>query len=184
MNISFRTPSSYLEVKNLVDFLWSQNLGYPNYDDWVLRAKSEIDGGYKTAILAFDEGRIVGNVIYQPHKELAGIREIKNLRVSTEIRCRKFGSFLLRQAEWVDFEAYNALMLDFRELEVEVEKMVISEGFQIVSSKRLYDDEIDKIAVKMNRFGRVSTLASQPSSKDGTPKGVAGSNPVPSAFLC
>lgn len=110
LNIAFRQPSDYSDIRALRDFLYHQNLGYPSYDEWVFRATEEIDDGYKQSILAFDDGKIVGNVIFQPHKEISNLREIKNLRVDQSIRLRKFGSFLLRQAEWFQSDQYEHLI--------------------------------------------------------------------------
>jgi UDP-N-acetylenolpyruvoylglucosamine reductase len=152
MHISFREPDSFSEVKLLADFLWKQDLGYPNYSDWVLRARNEIDLGYKKSIIAFDESRIVGNVVFQKHKEIPEIREIKNLRVSIDLRFRKFGSFLLKQAEWFESSNYSLLMADFRETEKWIGSFLIKEGFQVIRSASLYDDKIDSIAVKKNCF--------------------------------
>src|SRR4051812_47909483 len=124
MNVSFRQPGDYTEVRRLLDFLWKQRLGYPNYSDWVARAGGEIDVGYKQSIIAFEDNRIVANVIFQPHKEIRGIREIKNLRVDTSVRVRKFGSFLLRQAEFTNSSEYDWLMCDFRADQKEVQSLM------------------------------------------------------------
>ena len=152
MNITFRKPNSFAELKTLIDFLWAQNLGYPNYDDWVLRALGELDDGYKKAIIAYDDNVIVGSIIFQPHKELSGIREIKNLRVSPHCRSRRFGSFLLRQCEWFESQTFHSLLCDFRADQEEVERLLVDEGFRIVSVRSLYDDRLDKIALRANRY--------------------------------
>ncbi len=85
------------QLRDLLDFLRLQNLGYPRYMEWVGRAEAELEAGYKQAILAFSEGRLVGNVLYQPHKSLKGLLEIKNVRVHPSVRMRDFGRFMLEQ---------------------------------------------------------------------------------------
>lgn len=49
-NFTFRGLSEHKDLKELVDFLIKQNLGYPRYDDWVQRTEHEIERGYKTSI--------------------------------------------------------------------------------------------------------------------------------------
>jgi len=158
MNIAFREPDSFSALKVLIDFLWKQDLGYPSYDSWVDRTRSEIDGGYKQAIVAYEDEKIVGDVIFQPHKEIVGIREIKNLRVDKDVRYRRFGSFLLRQAEWIDAAAYTLLIADFRADQNNVERLLLSEGFEITATQNLYDDKLDKIATKFNPFRKLSNV--------------------------
>ena len=155
MNICFCQPSCFSDLRSLASFLWAQNLGYPRYDEWVDRAVTELDAGYKTAILAIDDGRMVGNVIFQPHKEIAGIREIKNLRVDESVRDRRFGSFLLRQAEWFDSGTYDFLMADFRANKRDIERLMLSEGYQVVETKSIYDEGMDKIVIKPKKKNHV-----------------------------
>ena len=152
MRIEFRQPSCFSDLRVLVDFLGKQNLGYPNYDDWVTRCLAELDAGYKQAIIAYDGSKIVGNVIFQPHKEISGVREIKNLRVAEDMRNRRFGAFLLRQAEWHDSASYHAIMADFRADQSEIEKLLLDEGFVIAGVRTLYDEKQDKIALRTNRY--------------------------------
>jgi GNAT superfamily N-acetyltransferase len=152
LNVLFRQPDSYSDIRLLRDFLTRQNLGYPNYDDWVFRATEEIDQGYKQTVLAFDDGKLVGDVIFQPHKEVSGLREIKNLRVDEESRFRKFGSFLLRQAEFIDHDQYDWLIADFREEQKAVERLLMSEGYIKHQIQCLYDDHLDIVAMKQSIF--------------------------------
>jgi len=152
LNVVFRQPDSYSDIRLLRDFLTKQNLGYPNYDDWIFRATEEIDQGYKQSILAFDDNHLVGDVIFQPHKEVNGLREIKNLRVDQDIRLRKFGSFLLRQAEYIDCNQYQWLIADFRDDQKTVERLLLSEGYKVCGSRCLYDERIDIVAMKENQF--------------------------------
>lgn len=154
LDISFRQPGAYSDIRLLRDFLTKQNLGYPNYDDWIYRATEEIDQGYKQSVLAFDDGHLVGDVIFQPHKEVAGLREIKNLRVDEDSRFRKFGSFLLRQAEFIDHEQYDWLIADFREGQKAVERLLASEGYTNREVRCLYDDRFDIVTMKRSIFKR------------------------------
>lgn len=91
-------------MQRLTNFLISQDLGYPNYDEWIQRAEAEVESGWKTAVLAFYEGHLIGDLISQPHKEIPGFLELKNMRVHPDFRGRYFAKFMLRQAE-LDFGA-------------------------------------------------------------------------------
>lgn len=152
MNIQFRQPADFTELRSLLGFLWRQDLGYPAYSDWVTRTGHEIDSGYKQAILAYEDGRLIADIVFQPHKEIRGLREIKNLRVDTSVRFRKFGSFLLRQAEFLRAEEYDWLIADFRADQNAVERLLVDENYQVCSVRSLYDDSPDKIVVKRNPF--------------------------------
>ena len=76
-NFNFRTPDTTQDLRQLVNFLMKQDLGYPRYEEWVQRSEHEVEKGDKTPILAFSDGQLVGDVIYQPHKQLPRLREIK-----------------------------------------------------------------------------------------------------------
>ena len=82
-----------------MQFIASQNLGYPNYERWVEKAREELSFGIKHRILNYSNRIVVGDVIFQRHKQLANILEIKNIRIHPELRGRNFASFMLRQAE-------------------------------------------------------------------------------------
>jgi len=98
-NFTFKNPQDKKDLSILVNFLIKQDLGYPNYEDWVQKAESEIDSGYKRAIMAFSNKHIVGDLIYQPHKTIPLVMELKNLRIHNEFKNRYFANFMLRQAE-------------------------------------------------------------------------------------
>lgn len=96
-DFSFRSLADRRELRQLVDFITGQDLGYPGYDSWVQRAESELDEGYKKAILAFSGRNLVGDAVYQEHKNVKGIVELKNLRVHPELRKRYFARFMVEQ---------------------------------------------------------------------------------------
>ena len=149
-NFAFRTPGSTQDLKQLVDFLMKQDLGYPGYEDWVQRAEYEIDKGYKIPVLAFSEGTLVGDVIYQPHKQLPRIREIKNIRVHPEVRGRAFAHFMLRQAEAENSDQFDALIVDARADQNDVITLLLRNGYTPLGQRALYGaNSVDVIMVKM-----------------------------------
>ncbi len=140
------------EVRDLVDYVRLQGLGYPRYDEWVQRTESELIAGNKRAILAVSEGRVVGNLIYQQHKGLSSLLEIKNLRVSAPFKGRNFGSFMLRQLEAEAKESYAGIIGDVRADQPSVLKFMICSGYIPVVKIPLYDANMDDITV-MKIFG-------------------------------
>lgn len=85
------------EIRKLKKFLLEQSFNYPHYEDWVERAISEVLSGYKKTILAFSDDILIGDLIFQPHKNLLRVMELKNMRIHPEFKRRYFGFFMLRQ---------------------------------------------------------------------------------------
>ncbi|MBU0894714.1 MAG: GNAT family N-acetyltransferase [Nanoarchaeota archaeon] len=142
----FRGLQDESEVLDLENFLRLQSLGYPNYQDWVNKAKEEILSGYKKVILAFSEGCLVGDLIFQSHKQLRGLLELKNLRVDSWIRGRYFGSFLLRQAE-IEARKFGqgALICDTHSDNLEVNSLLRFCGYQELVRVPLYENNKEEI---------------------------------------
>lgn len=150
-NFGFRTVESAQDLGRLLDFLRTQELNYPEYQRWVERTEYEIWTGYKTGVIAVSNGLIVGDAIWQQHKELPDTREIKNIRIHPSVRERYFASFLLRQAE-TDGQGFSSLVLDYREDHPDREALsgvLISMGYQKLFTANLYDPTVrDVVMVK------------------------------------
>ena len=140
-HFTFRTLDSTKDLKQLVDFLIKQDLGYKKYEDWVQHTESEIDIGYKTAILAFSDSQLVGDLIYQTHKELYRVRELKNMRIHPEFRRRDFAHFMLRQAESENPEEYDAIICDLRADQTPTVNLLLFSGYISIATVNLYDTE-------------------------------------------
>ena len=139
MNFQFTDIQSRKELSQAIDFLHKQDLNYPNYDNWVQKTESELDSGYKNAILAFSGGKIVGDLVYQQHKKNPRFLELKNLRVHPEIRERNFARFMLKQVE-VENQNYDAIIIDAPSEHPEIISFMQTEGYISLLSKPLYDD--------------------------------------------
>ena len=151
-NFAFRTVETRKDLLRLIDFLRIQDLNYPNYQDWVSRTEAELDNGWKTGVIALDCNRVLGDVLWQPHKQLPRVREIKNMRVHPSVRERYFARFLMKQAEVEDKENFDSLMLDLREDHPErrpLMNMLVSMGYTKLCAVNLYDTNVrDVIMVK------------------------------------
>lgn len=136
----FRTVEGTRDVRGLVDFLIKQNLDYPRYDEWVQRAEAELVSGWKTGILALSDGRIVGNLIYQKHKELSRVRELKNMRIHSDLRGRYFARFMLRQAELGLGIDFDLILCDVRESQREIIDFMTIAGYKKIGLVNLYEE--------------------------------------------
>ena len=138
-NFQFRTLDSVSDIGRVIDFLAKQPLGYPNYQDWVQRTEAELQSGYKQAILALSDNQLVGDLVYQPHKQLPRVREIKNLRVHSELRRRDFAHFMLRQAEEHGKDEFDAVMIDSRTDNPSMINFLTFCGYVQIAETNLYD---------------------------------------------
>tara|TARA_Y100000310_G_scaffold124700_1_gene123433 strand:- start:53432 stop:53932 length:501 start_codon:yes stop_codon:yes gene_type:complete len=153
-NFQFRSLADRKDLSNLTNFLIKQNLGYPNYEDWVQRTEHQLDLGNKTPIVAYSNGNIAGNLIYQPHKELPRVREIKNLRIHPQVRRRHFAQFMLKQMELDTPQNYDAIIVDARTSQTDIITMFLTAGYTPIATKALYDNHHqDTIMVKTTDSG-------------------------------
>jgi len=125
----FRGLEDIKDLTNLIDFLALQNLGYPNYDEWMQRTEHELDIGYKHAILAFSENFLVGDLVYQQHKENFRFLELKNLRINSAFQMRDFAGFMLKQVEVDSRENYDAIICDAPVNQPDITDFMESKGY-------------------------------------------------------
>ena len=165
VDLLFRSLSTEKELGKLLEFLSRQSLGYPGYQDWVMRSEHEINAGYKKAILGLSREKLVANVIYQSHKQIGRIREIKNLRVAPEARNMGIGRFLLRQAETEDRGEYDVVLCDVRSEQKDVISMLALSGYASIGQRPIYDSgHEDMVLVKSFESEKGSMLVQQAKS--------------------
>ena len=138
---TFTTIQDFSQIDMLIDFMAKQNLDYPNYDKWLNKTKKEIVAGDKEAILAFNEGRLIGNLVHQISRDegLGKIREIKNLRVHQDFRERGIANFMLKQLYNDCAGKYYGLILDVRAEQTETYNFLIGQGFSPIIGLPLYE---------------------------------------------
>ena len=137
------------EIKQLRNFLLEQPFNYPNYEDWVERTIPEIDHGYKKTILAFSDDILVGDLIFQPHKTLTRIMELKNMRIHSDLQRRYFGFFMFRQAE-AESKNYDAIICDARSDRIDVLNLLKLCGYKEISRVPLYDSNVEDVVLLKN----------------------------------
>lgn len=104
MDFRFTTDESVRRADEVADYLrgprlWIPRTDYPDFEEWLSRAHSQLKREEKRAVLALDSGRIAGVVLYQEHRGLPGVLELKNISVRPDVRGRHFAAFMLRNAE-------------------------------------------------------------------------------------
>lgn len=158
MHFNFRDIDSRKDLKELIDFLIKQNLGYPNYEDWVQRTESELDLGYKAAIVAFSDGKLVGDLIHQSHKTISGYREVKNLRIHPELRRRDVAHFMLRQAEFESSRDHKFMICDVPTDQKSTIRFLRFCGYMPIKETPLYSDRPDLVMIKALNAERVKFI--------------------------
>lgn len=148
VNFHFRSLQDEKELRNLIDFLRHQDLGYPNYQDWVSRTQQEINSKAKHPILVFDRRTLVAEIIYQKHRQLPDTIEIKNLRVHPEYRKRDFAHFLIKQVE-AENQTASAIICDARADAKGIHHLLRFSGYTPLLQAPLYDsNSLDIIFIK------------------------------------
>lgn len=148
-NFQFSSLGDVKQLKGLISFLAKQDLGYPNYDNWVQKTEHELDSGYKKVIMAFSDRKLVGDLVYQNHKEIPRFLELKNLRVHPDLRLRNFGRFMLKQAEIENSGKYDAIICDCHSEQSEIIKFLESCNYIPIKSIPIYDkNTLEVVLVK------------------------------------
>ena len=152
-NFQFRHAEERKEIDQLSRFLLLQPLGYPNYGDCVERARTELLSGGKSCILAFSDGVLVGDALYQKHKQFPRVREVKNMRVHSKLQGRYFGVFMLKQAEAENPQDYDAVITDIRSDNLSVLNMARFCGYEELLRTPLYERNAQEV-VMIKKFSR------------------------------
>jgi len=152
-NFQFRFAEDEKEIKKLSEFLLLQPFNYAGYGSWVERARHELLSGYKSAILAFSEGVLVGDLVFQPHKQFQRVRELKNMRIHPLLRGRYFGSFMIKQAELEKRDEYDAIICDIRSDRNDVIAMLRGLGYKELLRAPIYEGQTEDV-VMVKRFER------------------------------
>ncbi len=145
--LEVRSVGSRRDVERLRVFLLGQALWYPRYEDWVCgRCIPDVHSGRKSAFVAYADGEVVGNAIYQPHGELPRTRELKNLRVHPRFRRRDLAHFLIRQAEEEDRGTFDRIVCDADARQLAVRRLLLFSGYRPVCETPLYcSDNVDVV---------------------------------------
>ncbi len=145
MDFRFTTGESVRRADEIADYLrgprlWVPRTDYPDFDEWLLRAHAQLRNEEKRAVLALDRGRVAGVVLYQAHRTLPGVLELKNITVRPDVRGRHFASFMLRNAELegsADFGCSTAVV-DAKAGNRGVRHLLLGAGWRPAGTSDLY----------------------------------------------
>ena len=146
-NFQFRHAEERREIDQLAKFLLLQSFNYSRYEDWIERTRAQLFSGYKSCILAFSDGVLVGDLVYQQHKQFPRLRELKNMRIDPRLQGRYFGMFMLRQAEKENSSEFDAIICDTRSDRPDVLGMLTLAGYKVLLKAPLYDRNVEDIVL-------------------------------------
>lgn len=133
------------EINELYQFIKQYPLDYPNYSEWLKKCKRELELGYKKAFVYELNGKIIANLIFQPHKQDPLLLELKNTRVIEEYRRKKvFSSFLKEMIYYARQNGFKKIIADAH-TDSEVIKPLQKLGFSIESYENLYGPELETV---------------------------------------
>ena len=141
LNLTIREVSDEKELGGLRNFLLGQALWYSNYERWVEEVCiPDIENNWKTAIVAYSNNYVVGDAIFQKHKQLPRTREIKNLRINPEYRRKDLAHFLIRHVEEENKELFDRIILDTDTKNTGIVRFLIFCGYRPIMQLPLYSD--------------------------------------------
>lgn len=121
--------------------LWIPQVAYPDYDAWLEKVHRELRTEQKRALVAFAHGAVCGATIYQRHKQLADVLEMKNITVRPEEQGRLIASFLMRNTEVEglrDFPGITSVVCDAKADNVPIRSFLLKHRYLPVGQTDLY----------------------------------------------
>jgi N-acetylglutamate synthase-like GNAT family acetyltransferase len=140
LDSSFRSVQTERQIRQTIDYLAEQDLGYPGYHEWIARSEPELFSGYKKAALVYCNGIIVGCGIWQRHKQLP-VMEWKNIRISPPARGKYLGRSLIGQVESEIRKESCIIIGDARETQTDIIGVMQSMGYQVLGKVPLYEED-------------------------------------------
>lgn len=145
MEVLFTSDRTVRMADEIVDYLlgprlWIPQGDYPDYGDWVQRVWAQLRSEEKRALIAVCRRRVVGAVVYQPHRALPGVLEVKNLTVRPDLQGRHVASFLLRNAEVEGVRDFGSreVTLDAKVRNAAIRAFLLRNGYSVSGVHDLY----------------------------------------------
>ena len=139
------------QINKICEYIESFDLNYPNYKAWVAKCKSELISNYKKCFFVEKNKKIIGSIIFQPHKKEKNILEIKNFRVSLEHRGKGIGSRLYNEIErYARERGFKIIQIDTHEDNQELIEFLIKKSFKVIERKSLYEKTRVEIILQKN----------------------------------
>ncbi|MFA5060934.1 MAG: GNAT family N-acetyltransferase [Candidatus Pacearchaeota archaeon] len=127
------------EISKITSYLASLNLDYPNYLLWVKKCKKELISGYKQSFYVTDK-KIIGVIIFQPHKEQENVLEIKHFSIEKNYWDKGIGSLLLDLLEdYFRKTSFKNIRVDTHEENTNLINFFKRKGFKTIKKEYLYN---------------------------------------------
>lgn len=138
------------DVGKVCEFIKDFILDYPNYNKWIEKCKKELEKGSKFGFYAVENDKIIGNIIFQMHKQEHSILEIKNFRVDSGHQRKDVGSKLYKSVEeYAKANGFSEIQIDTHAENNDMINFLEKQGFKIRSKKYLYTlDQLEVILSK------------------------------------
>jgi len=154
-----------VEINSLYDFIRSQNLDYPGYDEWSKKCRDEILSGYKKAfaIMIPDENNksfVAGSIIVQTHKADNSVLELKNGRVRPEYEKRGYFKRIYLDVErYARENGYKKIVLDAHADNLEMITLMQQLGYVVECKENLYTSKsLEFVMAKDLSLTRIQAL--------------------------
>lgn len=145
MEVLFTSDRTVRMADEIVDYLlgprlWIPKVDYPDFGDWVQKVWAQLKREEKRALVGLSGGRVVGAVVYQRHRELPGILEVKNLTVRPDVQGRHVASFMLRNAEVEGGRDYGSseVLVDAKARNLAIRAFLLRNGYSVLGTSDLY----------------------------------------------
>lgn len=137
------------EIRVLYEFIQSQPLNYPRYEEWVKKCIRELEIGYKKALVYGVNGSIRANLIFQRHKQDPHVLEIKNCRVDPNFRRQGIFTSLVRAVEqYAKLHRFQRITVDTHSDNVSFIEAAKKLGFRVDAQEHLYGASLETILIK------------------------------------
>jgi len=141
----FTTEQTIQRADEITSYLRGPRLGipredYPDFDNWLEKAHRQLKSEEKRAIVALAQGQIVGAILYQQHRSVLGMLELKTIAIRPDQRGRFIASFLLRNAEIEGMRDYatDRIWVDAKQSNQAMRKFLLSNGYRVDRTMDLY----------------------------------------------
>jgi len=134
--------------------LWAPSGSYADLFTWGERAELEIRTGAKRVMAAFDHKQPFGGIVYQQHKQLPGVIELRRIAFAPTMSRLHIASTALRLTEREithnDFPDAHTIMVDTKVGHTGMIGFLESEGYVLQDVTDLYGlgDELDAVFTK------------------------------------
>lgn len=137
------------EIRQLYEFIKRFPYDYPDYLTWVEECFRELQLGYKKAFVYRVNNQIVGNLIFQQHKEDPKVLEMKNGRVEPRYRRKKIFTNLCNAIEkYARENGFKRIIADTHNDNTSIIQTLKKLGFEVETNEPLYSERLETILAK------------------------------------